>query len=228
MAISAFPFENADTTETQFSLLFSEMQESGICDSAGGTGLRVAVAANAISVDILAGAALLRGFMVTSDATVNKTIGGASASTRYDRIVVRLNPTANTITFEVLVGTAGSGVAPAAASSLTDIYEISLATVQVSTSGVLTVTDARRFVGMRVVPHTNATLPAASAVRKGQLIYNVDTAAYSYSNGTAWVLLKPTLVDQATKWGPGSGYAVIVQTATPAVVANTIWIKPTA
>jgi hypothetical protein len=228
MAISAFPFENADTTETQFSALFSEMQESGVCDSINGNGLKVSVAGNATSVDIQPGAALLRGFMVTSDAIVNKAIGGASASTRYDRIVARLNPTSNVITFEVLVGTPGAGVAPAVATSLSATFEISLAVVQVSTGGVLTVTDDRRFVGMRVVPHTNATLPAANAVRKGQLVYNVDTAAYVFSNGTTWVPLKPVLVEQATKWGPGSGYAVVVQTATPAVTANTIWIKPTA
>lgn len=228
MAISAFPFENADTTETQFSLLFSEMQESGVCDSIGGNGLKVSVASDAVSVDIQAGAALLRGFMVESDAVENVALSGPSASTRYDRIVARLNPTANTITFEVLEGTPGAGVAPAVASSLTDVYEISLATVQVATSGTLTVTDARRFVGMRVVPHTNATIPAATAVRKGQLVFNVDTGAFVYSNGTAWLPLRPTLVDQATKWGPGSGYALIVQTTEPPVAANTIWVKPTA
>lgn len=228
MAISAFPFENADTTETQFSALFSEMQESGVCDSINGNGLKVSVAGNATSVDIQPGAALLRGFMVSSDAVVNKAIGGASAATRYDRIVARLNPTANTITFEVLVGTSGAGVAPAPASSLTDVYEISLAVVQVSTAGVLTVTDARRYVGMRVVPHTNATIPAANAVRKGQLVFNVDTGAFVFSNGTTWLPLRPTLVDQATAWGPGTGYALVVQTATPPVTPNTIWIKPTA
>jgi hypothetical protein len=227
MAISAFPFENADTTETQYSMLFSELQESGVCDSAGGNGLKVSVGSGS-SVSIQAGAALLRGFMVESNAVENRTIDGPSASTRLDRVVARLNPTANAITFDILKGTPGAGVAPAPARSLTDIFEESLAVVGVSTSGALTVTDDRRFVGMRVVPHTNATLPAANTVRRGQLVFNVDTGAFIYSNGTAWVSLKPTQVDQATKWGPGTGYALVVQTSTPPVTANTIWIKPTA
>jgi hypothetical protein len=227
MAISYYPFENADTTETQYSALMRELQESGVCDSAGGTGLKVSVGSGS-SVNIQAGSAILRGFQVISDATVNLTVTGPASSTRIDLVVAQLNPTANTITFVVNAGTPGSGTAPSPAQSLTDIYEIPLATVSVATSGTLTVTDARWFVGMRVRPHKNATRPAANAVRLGQLAFNVDTLAYEYSNGTSWVALLPTLVNQATNWGPGSGYSLVVQTATPPVTANTIWIKPTA
>ena len=227
MAISYYPFENADTTETQYSALMREFQESGVCDSANGTGLKVSVGTGS-TVNIQAGSAILRGFQVISDATATATVTGPASSTRLDLVVARLNPTANTIGFFVVAGTPGSGVAPTPASSLTDIFEIALATVSVATSGTLTVTDARSFVGMRVRPHSNTTRLAANAVRIGQLAFNTDTLIYEYSNGSAWVTLTPTLVGQATKWGPGSGYALLVQTATPPVTANTIWIKPTA
>jgi hypothetical protein len=227
MALSYYPFENADTTETQYSAIMRELQESGVCDSAGGTGLKVSVGTGS-TVNVLAGSALLRGFQVVSDSTATLTVTGPASSTRIDLVVARLNPTANTIGLFVVAGTPGSGVAPSPASSLTDIYEIPLATVTVATSGTLTVADARWFVGMRVHPHSNATRPAANTVRLGQLSFNTDTLVYEYSNGSAWVALLPTLVGQATKWGPGSGYSLVVQTATPAVTANTIWIKPTA
>jgi hypothetical protein len=227
MAISFYPFENADTTETQFSALMRELQDSGVCDSADGSGLRVSVGTGS-SVNILAGSAILRGFQVVSDATENRTVTGPAASTRIDLVVARLDPTANTITFAVVAGTPGTGSAPSPASSLTAVFEIPLATVTVATSGTLTVADARPFVGMRVRPHSNATRPAANAVRLGQLAFNVDTQAYEFSNGSAWVALLPALVNQATRWGPGSGYALVVSTSTPPVTANTVWIKPTA
>jgi hypothetical protein len=227
MAISYYPFENADTTETQYSALTREFQESGVCDSASGNGLKVSVGAGS-SVNVLAGSAILRGFQVVSDATVNLAVTGPAASTRIDLVVARLNPTANTIGFYVVAGTPGSGVAPTPASSLTDIFEIALATVTVATSGTLTVADVRSFVGMRVRPHNSVTRLAANAVRVGQLAFNTDTLTYEYSDGTNWIALTPSLVNQATKWGPGSGYSLLVQTSTPPVTANTIWIKPTA
>jgi hypothetical protein len=227
MAISYYPFENADTTETQYSALMRELQESGVCDSAGGTGLRVSVGTGS-TVNILPGSAILRGFQVISDATENRTVTGPAASTRIDLVVARLDPTANTINFFVVAGTPGSGSAPAPASSLTDIFEIPLATVTVATSGTLAVADVRPFVGTRVRVHSNATRPAPNAVRLGQLAFNTDTLAYEYSNGAGWFALLPTLVNQATKWGPGSGYALVVSTSTPPVTANTVWIKPTA
>lgn len=227
MAISYYPFDNADTTETQYSNLMREFQESGVCDSVGGTGLQVTLASGS-NLNVAAGTGILRGFQVVSDATATVTVGAASASTRLDLVVARMDPTANTIVFAVSAGTAGSGVAPSPASSLTGVFEIPLAVVTVPTTGSITVADARWFVGMRVRVHKNATRPAANTVRLGQMAFNADTLAYEYSNGSTWVALLPTLVPQATKWGPGSGYALVVQTATPAVTANTIWIKPTA
>jgi hypothetical protein len=227
MAVSSYPFENADTTETQYSALLRELQETGVCDSANGTGLKVAVGTG-LQVTIQPGSALLRGFQMTSDAVSTQTIAAASASTRIDLVVVRLDPTANTITPAVLTGTPGAGVPPTPASSLTSTFEMPLATVTVATSGALTVADVRPFVGMRVRVWSNATRPAANAVRVGQLGFNTDTLAYESSNGTTWSALLPALVAQATKWGPGSGYSLLVQTSTPPVTANTIWVKPTA
>lgn len=226
MAISSFPFETQDTTEAQFSALFRELQDSGVCDSGSGNGLKVQLGSGS-SVDVLPGSALLRGFMVISDDTETLAIGAPDAQTRVDRVVARLDPTANEITLVVVAGTAGGGP-PSLQQDLTGVYEIPLARVSVAPNGNITVTDERQFVGMRVIPHTNATRPAANAVRIGQLAFNLDSMAYEYSNGTNWVALKPTLVDQATKWGPGSGYSLIVQSTEPDPVANTIWIKPTA
>ena len=37
MALSSYPFDDQDTTETQYSLLFRELQDTGVVDSFGGT-----------------------------------------------------------------------------------------------------------------------------------------------------------------------------------------------
>jgi hypothetical protein len=56
----------------------------------------------------------------------------------------------------------------------------------------------------------------------------VPLGGFEWSDGTTWQPLLPTLVAQPTPWGPGTGYSLIVRSASPAVTANTIWIKPTA
>lgn len=225
MALTSFPFETTDTTETQYSRLFSEFQESGVCDSIWGDAFRV-TAPNGLEIQVQPGAALLRGFMVISDAVETLTATATPSQVRYDRVVLRLDPTANTITLRILTGTPGSNVPPAWATSPTDTFEIPLAMLEVTPSAKVTVTDERNHMGMRIMPVTNWTIPPASEVRRGQLVYNADSNSFLYSNGSTWTALIPSLVDQSTRWGPGTGYALIVQTETPPVTPNTIWIKP--
>lgn len=227
MAISAFPFETQDTTETEFSQLFRELQDSGVADSADGTGLKVQ-AASGMSVNILAGSAFLRGFLVVSDATENRTVAAPSAQARKDRVIARLDPAANTVTFHVVPGMPGSATPIPLVQTSTGIYEIGLAVITVNpgdanvTAGA--VADERQFVGSRTGAWSNATRPASP--RKARLGLNVDSGLWEFWTGTAWANLIPATVDNATRW---NGYTITVSTTTPGgtPTADRIWIQPT-
>lgn len=227
MAITAWPFENQDTTESQYSQLFREFQDSGICDSADGTGLKV-VAASGMNVNILAGSAVLRGFLVDSDATETRAITAPSASARKDRVIARLDPTANQINILVLAGVPGSATPPALTQSATGVFEISLAIVTVNPGDANiaagAILDDRSFAGSRVGAWTTATRPASP--RKARLGFNLDNGAYEFWSGTAWVSLLPSTVDNAIKW---NGYRIVVSATTPSgnPDADRIWIQPT-
>lgn len=227
MTISAFPFETQDTTETQFSQLFRELQDSGVADSADGTGLKV-TAGTGLQINIAIGTGILRGFLVDSDAIEPRTVTGPSASSRKDRVIARLDPTANTITFVVVAGTSGSSVPPALVQTSTGIFEISLAVITVNpgdssfTSGAIL--DTRQFIGSRVGAWTTALRPAAP--RLSRLGLNLDTGTFEFWTGTTWADITPSTVGNSTRWG---GYTITVSTTTPAgtPTADRIWIQPT-
>jgi hypothetical protein len=229
MAITSWPFETQDTTETQFSQLFRELQDSGVVDSATGNGFKVQ-AATGLTVDVLAGDAIVRGFMVSSDATVNKAVAAPHATlTRKDRVVLRLDPTANTITVEVLTGTpASSPTVPALTQTSTANYEIALATLTVNPgAGTIAsgdIIDERPFVGSRVGVWRTATRPASP--RLARLGYNLDLSIFEVWTGSTWANVIPSTVDNSTRWG---GYTVTVSTTTPggSPTADRIWIQPT-
>jgi hypothetical protein len=179
---------------------------------------------------VLAGDAVLRGFMLTSDATENKTIGAPDGQPRKDRVILRLDPTANAITPEVLAGTpAPSPSPPALTQTSTGVYEISLAVVTVNPGASAFVSgdieDTRIFVGSRVGVWRTGTRP--SSPRLGRFGYNTETAIYEFWTGSAWADITPATVGNSTKW---AGYTLTVSTTTPAgtPTADRIWIQPTA
>src|SRR5690606_42083169 len=83
-----------------------------------------------MQVKVNPGYAVIRGHAVQSTATEVVPIAAASGATRYDRVVLRLDPTANTITLAFVEGTPGGGV-PALTQTDTGVYEFPLATVTI-------------------------------------------------------------------------------------------------
>jgi hypothetical protein len=147
MAQTSWPFENIDTSETQFSQWARNIGEGVIV----GKGLELETFADStgLNVKVKSGQALVRGHYYNSTAEETITVPAANVTNpRIDLIVARLDPTANSIVLALVAGTpASSPTAPAPTQTESGVYELSLAQVLVGT-GVVTinpgdVTDSR-------------------------------------------------------------------------------------
>lgn len=152
MAETYWPFDNADTTETQFSQWSRNIGE-GVKGSFNTTDLKVTAPGTGMLVSVATGQAMVRGHYYLNDAAKSITITTAHATlARIDSIVLELDPTANTITAKVVTGTAAaSPVAPTLTQTDAGIYQLLLANVAVaaaaSTISSGNVTDLRTFLG---------------------------------------------------------------------------------
>lgn len=193
MAQSSYPFENVDTTETQFSQMFRTLN-AGVNGTPSGTELKV-TAGTGLQVAVAAGQAMVRGHYYISTASENLTIGTASGSNpRIDSIVLRLDPTANSVILAVVAGTpASSPVAPTLTQTDAGVYEYQLATVLIPTSAtsVSTITDTRSFMGDRVGVWSTDGRPTDGKFRVG---YNTTLGYPEYYNGSTWNSFSTTAV----------------------------------
>ena len=102
-------------------------------------------------VSVATGAALVDGFFYENDAPVTVDIPTPAASTRVDLIVLRKDPTAQTVRITRIVGTEGAG-----RPSLTQLdggtWDLELAQVSITTAGVITVTDFRDIAQSTLIP----------------------------------------------------------------------------
>ena len=141
MAQSSWPFENIDTTETQFSQWARNIGEGVIV----GKGLELEPFADStgLNVKVKSGQALVRGHYYNSTEEETIVVPTASVSNpRIDLVVARLDPTANSIVLALVTGTpAGSPTAPTPTQTESGIYELPLAEVYVGT-GVVTIIPA--------------------------------------------------------------------------------------
>lgn len=191
MAQTSWPFENIDTTETQFSAWAKALQGSGyggVSGVPGDTTLKVTAAASGLTVNVSAGFAVVRGFAYNSDAVVSLNLNAVTAN-RYDRIVLRLDPVANTTVLAVVQGTgATTPVLPALAQTDTGTYELELANIYLANGTVNatagTLVDVRPFLGEQLGKWTTATRPSTFIGRTG---FNTTLGSLETWNGTAWV-----------------------------------------
>ncbi|MDX3525067.1 tail fiber domain-containing protein [Streptomyces sp. ID05-39B] len=206
MSISSYPFDGQAVSEGQYSYLFRELSShSGIADSVGGTGFNVYGDSSGMQVKVNAGFAVVRGHAVQSTATETVTIAAASAAQRYDRVVLRLDPTANSITLAVVQGSSGGSV-PALTQTDTGVYELPLAVVTVpvgaATISAGNVVSERRFLGNTVGGWTTTTRPESPRV--GRLGLNTSTNSWEFWDGTQWKDLAPTINWATIEGRPGS------------------------
>jgi hypothetical protein len=138
MAQTSWPFENIDTSEQQYSLLFRNVGE-GVIPERGFEVLAFADSTG-MTAKVKTGDALVRGHYYSSTAEESLTIAAADPSLpRIDRVILRLDPSANTIILAVLTGVADASPSPAALTR-TDgsVYEFPVALVAVG-AGVTTI-----------------------------------------------------------------------------------------
>jgi hypothetical protein len=132
MAQTSWPFENIDTSETQYSQLFRNLGQGPV--EGKGFELEPYADSTGMNVKVKSGQALVRGHYYDSTGTETITIPAADATNpRIDRIVLRLDPTANTILLHRLAGTPNaSPSAPALTQTDGAIYDLPLAQVYVA------------------------------------------------------------------------------------------------
>ena len=182
MAQTSWPFENIDTSETQFSQWARNIGE-GVKVGTGDE-LEPYGDSSGMNVKVDSGQALIRGHYYSNSATVTLTVTAADPTNpRIDLVVLELDPSANTILLKVIAGTpAGSPVAPALVQTDAGVYQLKMAEVAVSagatTIGALDVTDTRPFLA------TAADLASAvTALETGKqdiaVAVSTKTAAYT-------------------------------------------------
>lgn len=199
MAQSSFPFENVDTSETQFSQMFRTLN-AGVNGAPTGTELKV-TAGTGLQVAVAAGQAMVRGHYYISTASETLTIATANATNpRIDSIVLTLDPSANSVVLAVVAGTpASSPVAPTLTQTDAGIYQYQLATVLVpaAATSVSTITDTRSFMGSRFGIWSTAGRPTSPYT--GQAGYNTTIPQPEYWNGSAWTSFSaaPTSISSA-------------------------------
>ncbi len=239
MAQTSWPFDNADTTEGQFSQLFRRLQTSGVSGSPTTTDLKVTGDSTGMNVKVAAGYAIVRGHAYYNSAQVTLTVGTASASPRIDLVVLRLDPTANSIELAVVAGTPGaSPTAPSLTQTDEGTYELAIGSVavgaSVSTISAGNVTDVRPFLGTQFGRWTTATRPVSPVV--GTAGFNTTVSAPEYWDGSAWVSFVPAItaalisaaeqanltVGKIRSGGVSAGapISVFVQSATPTANAT--------
>jgi hypothetical protein len=194
VAITSYPFDSQAVTETDYSRLFREFQSTGVADGVGGTSLYTYADGTGMTVKVNSGFAIVRGHAIYSTATEVLTIAASGTASRVDRVVLKLDPAANSITLAVKTGAAGS-TPPALTQTDTGIYEMTLARVTVGANvtsiSAASVQGERKFIGNTVGGWTTDTRP--DSPRVGRLGFNQSTSAWEFWNGTAWSDMAPTV-----------------------------------
>ena len=106
MSLTYFPFDSgagANITEDQWRKMARHWRTTGVLANEDNEFAVTESAVPAMSVDVDTGKAWIRGHYVESDASATKTLSASDPTNdRIDRIVLRVDFGANTITIEVL------------------------------------------------------------------------------------------------------------------------------
>lgn len=134
MTQSYFPFDNgsgANVTETQWSLMAQNWLSTGVIKGILNE-LQVYADSTGMQCKVKSGQAWMKGHFYQSDAEEVLAIATASATNpRIDRVIVRVDWTANTIQLAVLQGTPAASPTPPALTQNSSRWEISLAQVYI-------------------------------------------------------------------------------------------------
>jgi hypothetical protein len=192
MAQQSFPFENIDTTESQFSFWARNFQETGIKGNPLGSELSVSAEGSTLEIDVSAGQAFIRGHYYINTSSLALPITSAGLDTRIDIVVAELDPEENRIILKVIEGEAVSDdpVAPTLIQTDTEIYQLPIAIIEIPNSTLAVtnemITDVRTFISERVGVWTSATRPE-NAVAYQTFGFNFTTLGHEFWTGSDWV-----------------------------------------
>jgi hypothetical protein len=212
MAQTSWPFENIDTSETQYSLLFKNVGEGVIPDR----GLEIEPYADStgMTAKVKTGDALVRGHYYNSTAETSLTIAAAHASlARIDRVILRLDPSANSIILAVLEGVADASPAPAALTQTEgDVYEFPVALVAVG-AGVTTIAPGN-ITDQRVILASTATLQADITAIESDLATKAPLLATFVTDATTARTIASADSGKTIRFTSGSATVVTVNAST--------------
>lgn len=110
-----------------------------------GVNNELAVSGTSSPIALATGAAVVQGFFYINDASKNITVATPVVGTTGHRLVLQVDWTAQTVRAVLKSSSDGVSAIPALTQTVGTTYEISLATLIVTTGGVISLTDTRTF-----------------------------------------------------------------------------------
>lgn len=159
----------------------------------------LAVSGTATPVAVASGVAVAYGIPYFNTASVNVAIATPASLTRVDYIVLRVDWAAQTVRITRVAGTEGAGT-PALTQTAGTTWDIPLATVSITTGGVITVTDAREWLYVvgpeTIVAGMLADDAVATANIQADAVTGTEIADYaidprSHISGTNGIVVDP-------------------------------------
>lgn len=186
MTQTSYPFDNQEVSETQYSELFRNLQDTGVI---GNSALEVTADSSGLNIKVASGQAFVRGHFYESTTTERLTVATGEAAARIDTCVLRLDPGRNLIELALVKGTASVAPTPPALDQTSSgVYELPLADVAVPANAVTipasAIASRRTFASSRVGRWTTAERPKSPAL--GRMGFNESTGTWEFYNGSDW------------------------------------------
>jgi hypothetical protein len=214
VAENSWPFYGSETTEAQFSKWARNFARNGII-----SGLNITPGAG-MQISVSSGSAIVQGLFYENTTSLTRAIATAPGSgSRVDKVVLRLDQTANTITVAVTS-------AALVQNDSTWEFEIGTVTVTAGAASVTTgmISEPRPSIGLRAIPYSTSKRPTPpDAVALG---IDTDTKRLELWIGGAWVNLS-SLANMAGVLPVASG-GTGKTTPREALEALGAYIRPTA
>lgn len=190
MPESSFPFENADTTEEQFSRLFARLADNGVA-----SGLTVS-ASGGMNLAVATGSAIVQGFFYENTISA-KTVAVTAANGTYarkDYVILKLDLSANSVTAIVKAGTAdaGGGTLPTLTQTAS-VWEYPIAVVTVPAGAVSLVSgNIENWLdrqSSRVFTYSSTAQRGRIPTLNGEVVIGINTSTRVLEiwNGSAWL-----------------------------------------
>lgn len=220
MAQLSWPFENADTTESQYSKLLANFAESGVL-----SGLTVSTTSG-LTISLATGTAIVRGFYYENDSALSLTVSAANATMqRRDYVILRLDLPSNSIVAVVKAGTPTTegGTLPALTQDLTTWeHPIAVVTVPAGAANLVSgnIENRQNKTGLRIVPYASNTEREWVATSTSPVLgVNTTTRSFEIWTGSAWVTI-PEVLTWSTLGGKPSTFTPSAHTHPISDVTN--------